>query len=45
MSGVSVPDIAPTSIFAKLTDGSLYTGTSKNRFGEDGVGLGKEGRT
>ncbi len=44
VSSVSVPDIAPTSIFAKLTDGSLYTGTHRNRFGEDGVGLGKEGR-
>jgi hypothetical protein len=44
VSGVSVPDIAPTSIFAKLTDGTLYTGMHKNRFGEDGVGLGKEGR-
>lgn len=44
VSGVSVPDIAPTSIFAKLTDGSLYTGTHRNRFGEDGVGLGKGGR-
>ena len=44
VSGVSVPNIAPTSIFAKLTDGSLYTGTHKNRFDEDGVGLGKLGR-
>jgi hypothetical protein len=44
VSGVSIPNIAPTSIFAKLTDDSLYTGTHRHRFDEDGVGLGRFGR-
>jgi len=32
------------SIFDKLTDTSLYTGSHKHRFGADGSGLGLEGR-
>ncbi len=35
---------AATGVFEKLTSPSKYTGSSKNRFSEDGRGRGKEGR-
>lgn len=44
VTGVSVPDVAPASVFAKLTDTSLYTGASKLRFDRQGNGKGLEGR-
>lgn len=41
-----LPDATPPhrSIFDKLTDPSLYTGSHKHRFDEDGRGRGLEGR-
>ena len=46
-SGRSSPKKSPTgapSIFDKLTDTSLYTGTHSHRFAPDGRGLGLDGR-
>ena len=37
-------DLQQPSIFEKLTDSKLYTGTHKHRFSNNGKGLGKQGR-
>jgi hypothetical protein len=43
VAGTTQP--SATGVYEKLTSTASYTGSHKERFGEDGQGLGKAGRT